>query len=312
MNRSPRIVTATPNPALDLATSTDRIVAEHKLRCRGSRVDPGGGGVNVSRMLHRLGADTLAVHTYGGVTGEAYSRLLAEEGVPAHAVSIEGDTRQNVTVHETSTGEHYRFVLEGPEVNASEWTRFVDASLAELAPGDWLVASGSLPPGAPLDGYAGLAAGARERGARCAVDASGPALASAVARGVDVAKPSRRELCELLGLDDDVDDERLADAAGALVADGRVGILAVTLGARGAMLIDRGGIRRAPAFPVDALSPVGAGDSFLAGVVLRLAQGRTPEDALRAGLAAGAAAASSAGTRLGTREEVERLEGAVG
>ncbi|MBN9605881.1 MAG: 1-phosphofructokinase family hexose kinase [Actinomycetales bacterium] len=310
MASSPRIVTATPNPALDLATATERIMPDHKMRCRGGRVDPGGGGVNVSRVLHRWGASTLAVHTLGGVTGEAYARALAQEAVPARAVPIRGDTRQNVTVRETATGEHYRFVLEGPALSADEWEAFVAATLAELRPGDWLVASGSLPPGVPDTGYAELLAAARDLGARCAVDAAGPVLAAAVARGVDLAKPSRRELCELVGLPDSSDDDRLADAAQELIRRRPVGVLVVSLGARGAMLVDRTGVRRAPAIPVTADSPVGAGDSLLAGVVLRLAQGRGADEALRAGLAAAAATVASAGTRLGTREEIERFEAA--
>ena len=304
---SSRIVTVTANPALDVSTTVARIEPDEKLRGRGSRIDPGGGGVNVSRLVHRLGGATLAIVALGGVEGDAYRRLLEEEGVPFAAVPIAEETRQNFAVHEEATGRHFRFVLEGPVITAEEWAAILGAARRALRPGDWLVSSGSMPPGAPEDAVAQLVRLAHETGARAVVDSSGAALAAALEASPELIKPSRRELEELVGRPLP-DDAAVQAAAAGLVAERGVGTVVVTLGADGAMLVSADGTVRLPAVDIVPVSTVGAGDSFLAGLVLRLAQGRPLADALRTALAAGAATAAGAGTRLASPEEVARLE----
>jgi len=183
------ILTLTVNPALDVSTSTERVISVHKLRCGTSRLDPGGGGVNVSSVIQRLGG-TLAVYTAGGPTGEAYRRLIEAERIPSLVVPVHGSTRQNFTVDETSTGKQFRFVLEGPELSEAEWRACLSV-VAESIPVDgYVVASGSLPPGVPEDFYARVARLAREGGAHCIVDASGAALAQALARAFFWSNPA--------------------------------------------------------------------------------------------------------------------------
>jgi 6-phosphofructokinase 2 len=195
----PPLLTVTVNPALDLSTTTGRVVSEHKLRCGPGRLDPGGGGVNVARVVHRLGGQALAVYTAGGASGEAYRRLIEAEHVPTLVVPIRESTRQNLTVDETTTGRQFRFVLEGPRLGEAEWRACLALVAASIPVGGYVVASGSLPPGVPEDFYARVARLARARGARCVVDASGPALREALAEGVFLVKPSRRELGEHVG-----------------------------------------------------------------------------------------------------------------
>ena len=125
----PRFITFTPNPALDIATSVDQLVDAHKLRCDAPQVHPGGGGINVARVLHRLGADVLALYTAGGSTGARVHALLQAEGVPDQALAVAADTRESFTVHERSSGREYRFVLPGPSLSAAEW----QACLQQLA-----------------------------------------------------------------------------------------------------------------------------------------------------------------------------------
>ena len=155
------ILTLTVNPALDVSTATEHVISGHKLRCGTSRLDAGGGGVNVSRVVQRLGGRTLAVYTAGGPTGEAYRRLIEAERVPTLAVPIQGSTREDFTVDETATGKQFRFVLQGPELSQPEW-RLCLALVADSIPvGGYVVASGSLPPGVPEDFYAQVARLAR-------------------------------------------------------------------------------------------------------------------------------------------------------
>jgi 6-phosphofructokinase 2 len=301
------VVTLTVNPALDVSTTTETVMPEHKMRCGPSRVDPGGGGVNVSRVIERLGGHSTAIYAVGGATGQAYRQLLEAEGIIGLAISIAGSTRQNVTVDETSTGQQFRFVLQGPQLTESEWMQCLTATDAAMNLGGYVVPSGSLAPGMPDDFYARIAHRARELGVRCVVDASGDALAAAVEEGVYLVKPSGRELGELVGVSLASIDEKV-EAARELVARGRVEVVALTLGGDGAALVTAEGVTRLASPPIMVRSTVGAGDSFLAAMVLRLAQGCDLAAAFRAGVAAGAATATTAATELCHRDDVERFE----
>jgi 6-phosphofructokinase 2 len=301
------ILTVTVNPALDISTMTEVVSSGHKLRCGPSRLDPGGGGVNVARVVQRLGGRPLAVYTAGGPTGEAYRRLIEAERLATLVVPIQGSTRQDFTVDETSSGKQFRFVLQGPELSEPEWRLCLALVADSIQPGGYVVASGSLPPGVPDNFYAEVARLAREQNARCVVDASGPALAAALSEGVFLVKPSRRELGLHFGTTLDSEQSEL-DAAMALVADGSAEHVALTLGGQGAVLASSGGTRRLAVPQVRVLSTVGAGDSFLAAFVLRLAQGRTLADAFRSAVAAGSATVTTRATELCHRVDVERLE----
>lgn len=304
------IVTLTINPALDVSTTTERVRPEHKMRCGPSRIDPGGGGINVSRVIQRLGGQSTAIYALGGPTGQAYRQLLEAEGIVGRVITIAGLTRQNVTVDETSTGQQFRFVLQGPEIADAEWASALEATESACSYGGYLVASGSLAPGVPDDFYARAARAAHHHGARVIVDASGEALRAALDEGVYLIKPSGRELGELIGSTLTTIDERVA-AAEELVAQGRVEVVALTLGGDGAVLATREGTTRILPPPIEVRSTVGAGDSFLAALVLRLAEGRDLATAFRSGIAAGAATATTEATELCHRADVERLEAAL-
>ncbi|MCR2809355.1 MULTISPECIES: 1-phosphofructokinase family hexose kinase [unclassified Microbacterium] len=301
------IVTATPNPALDVSTSVDRVVAEHKLRCGPTRLDPGGGGVNVSRVVRNLGGRSVAVYAIGGPAGQAYRDLLEREGVVGRAVRIAAGTRESFTVDETATGQQFRFVLQGPRMREPEWRAFLTAVADDMPVGGYIVPSGSLPPGAPEDLYARIARLAGERGTRCIVDSSGAALRAALDEGVYLIKPSRGELGELVGAQLE-DEQSLLGAAQELVDAGACEVVALTLGADGALLVTADGALRLPTPKVRVQSTVGAGDSFLGAFVLRLAQGRDLRSAFRAAVAAGSATAMLPATELCRPEDVATLE----
>jgi 6-phosphofructokinase 2 len=303
------IVTLTMNPALDVSSTVDRVMPEHKLRCGPSRFDPGGGGVNVSRAIRNLGGDSIAVYPLGGPTGQAYRGFLEQAGIIGRVVTIAGNTRESFTVDELATGEQFRFVLQGPTLREPEWRACLSVVADHLPVGGFLIASGSLPPGVPDDFYAMLARISADHDIRLVVDASGPALAAALDAGVHLIKPSRDELAELVGARGELDDAAMVDAARSLVAAGRSRIVALTLGGRGAILVSEGEALRLATPRVEVASAVGAGDSFLAGLVLRLAEGRPLADAFRTAVAAGSATAMLPATELCRAEDVARLEG---
>jgi 6-phosphofructokinase 2 len=302
------IVTLTMNPALDVSSTVDRVVSEHKLRCGPSRFDPGGGGVNVSRAIRNLGGNSIAVYPLGGPTGQAYRGFLEEAGLIGRVITIAGNTRESFTVDETTTGEQYRFVLQGPTFREPEWRACLSVVADHLPVGGFLVASGSLPPGVPADFYAMLARIAHEHDIRVVVDASGPALAAALDEGVFLIKPSRDELAELVDAPGELDRPEQVEAARSIVVDGRAEVVALTLGAGGAVLVTADDELHLPTPKVEVASAVGAGDAFLAGLVLRLAERRPLADAFRTAVAAGSATAMLPATELCRAEDVARLE----
>jgi len=299
------IVTLTMNPALDIATATDRVVPAHKLRCAAPRYDPGGGGINVARGVHALGGGAIAIFPAGGAAGEMIRHLLEQEGVAHHPIAIAGFTRESLAVDERETGRQYRFILPGPEISERDQERCLD-ELSLLAPkADFIVASGSLPIGVSDDFYTRVAELAKKLGKRLILDTSGSALKKA-GGGIYLLKPSLRELEDLSGREirSEGDQER---AARQIVEEGRSEIVVLSLGAEGALLATTDGCERFAAIPVEAKSTVGAGDSMLAGVVLGLCRGLPLPEAVRFGMAAGTAALFGAGTELCRRADVERL-----
>ncbi|WP_344370593.1 1-phosphofructokinase family hexose kinase [Agromyces tropicus] len=304
-------MTLTMNPALDVSSTADRVVPEHKLRCGPSRFDPGGGGVNVSRAIRNLGGSSIAVYPLGGPTGQAYRGFIESAGLVARVITIAGNTRESFTVDELSTGDQFRFVLQGPTMREPEWRACLSVVADELPVGGYLVASGSLPPGVPDDFYAMLAEVSADHDVRLVVDASGPALRRALEAGVFLIKPSRDELAELVGAEGELDEPELVEAARVLVASGRAEVVALTLGGRGAVLVTPEEVLRLPTPRVPVASAVGAGDAFLGALVLRLAQGRPLGEAFRSAVAAGSATAMLPATELCRPEDVARLEAAL-
>ena len=300
-----RIITLTMSPTIDIAYRVPRLEPTHKIRADSQSCDPGGGGINVARVLARLGADVCCHYLSGGVTGATLDALLDRHKLARHRLAVAGDTRISTTIFEAETGSEYRVVSPGPELGAQEW----EACLALLrdTPVDYLVASGSLPRGVPDDFYARLQAVTTRQGARLVLDTSGDPLKAAVhAGGLHLIKPSLGEFRSLTGKALE-EENAIAAEAFRLVQAGLVDMVAVTLGHKGAILAWEGGTLCLPAIPADVKSAVGAGDSFVAAMVFALSSGRDAVDAFRHGIAGGTAAILTPGTDLAFPEDIARM-----
>jgi 6-phosphofructokinase 2 len=284
--------TLTLNPSIDVSSDTETVEPTRKVRTCNERIDPGGGGINVARVLHRFGTSVEAIFLAGGATGGSLGALLKRAELARRCVLIADDTRTSLTIHERSTRLEYRFVPEGPTITAQELAACCDAVAA--ATSDYFVASGSLPPGVPDDFYATVGERVREHGARFVLDTSGAELRAALSGGgIHLVKASGEEL-----------DPAEADQ---IVRSGAAELVAITLGREGALLVTSAGRFALPAVETNVVSTVGAGDSFLAGMTYGLATGLEPLEAFRVAVAAGAAATLSPGTDLCYPEDVERL-----
>jgi 6-phosphofructokinase 2 len=302
----PDIVTLTINPAIDIFVNVGRIEPTRKLRCSPPKRDPGGGGINVARVAHRLGGDVTAIYPIGGQIGKLLQRLVEREDIESLVTPSHVETRENFTVYEESTGEQYRFVLPGSALHRAEWQAVLDRLASLPEPPKFVVASGSVPPGVPNDFFAHVVRHAKALGAKTVIDTSGAALAAVLDEGVTVIKPNLVELIEFAGLPLDRDEDRIA-ACRKMAADGRAEMVALTLGERGALLVTADRAWRALPLAIEAVSSVGAGDSFLGGLVAALAGGKSLDEAFRIAVAAASAAVLMPGTGLCQPQEVKRL-----
>lgn len=299
-----KIVTLTLNPALDKSSSIDRLIPEQKLRCAPMRLDAGGGGINVSKGIRKLGGESTAVFPSGGATGLRLQALLQEAGVDIAAHPVPGEMRENFSVTETSTNFQYRFTMPGLNISEQQADSIL-SKIAQLRP-DYLVASGSLPPGLPENYYEKVAGFAKQIGARLILDTSGPALQAAADEGLFLLKPNLGELSALAGVEN-LEMNQVDDAALDIIRQGKCDVVVVSMGPQGALLVTRDGFEHIPAPPAQKRSTVGAGDSMVAGMVWALGQGKSFSDMARTGVACGTAATMNPGTELFQRDDVERL-----
>jgi 6-phosphofructokinase 2 len=295
------------NPSLDISMRVESLVPNRKLRAKRQRREPGGGGINVARALHRCGGEVRAVFPAGGAAAERLCRLLDDEGVVHDMVPVEPDLRENFSVHVDEPGELYHFVTPGPELTVTEVEDCLQA-LKSIKPAPaYLVASGSLPGGVSNDFYSTVAGFARDNGVRLILDTSGPGLAAAIRAPVYLIKPNRHEFAHLLGEPVADDDAVRCDQARRLLAAHDLEVLIVTLGRQGALLTTPGQQLMVRPPHVEPVSPVGAGDSFLAVLVLKLAQDETLRNAICFAVAGAAAAVKTPGTELFDPSEVDAL-----
>jgi 6-phosphofructokinase 2 len=301
------VLTVTPNPALDTVTEADEVVPCHKLRCDAEVRYPGGGGINVTRAMKELGCDSLALWTKGGALGDLIARLLDEEGVEHRPVHIAEGSRESFLVKDRSMGAFFRFGLPGPHLNAAEAESVVHA-VATLDPKpDFIVASGSLPRGAGREVYPRLAKHASRTGSRLLIDCHSEDMERTLAAGpVYLLKQNDREFAEMTGVDRG-DREALQRAARDLVQRGCAEVAVLTMGESGSSLITAEQIVHVAPPDVTVDSPIGAGDSMLAGLLCALVREWSLTDALSFGVAAAAAAVTTPGTELCRREDTERL-----
>jgi 6-phosphofructokinase 2 len=264
--------------------------------------------VNVARAIRKLGGEALAIYPAGGYSGIFLNELMEREGVPTQSIKVHSHTRENLIVLDKSTNQQYRFGMPGSELNKDEWEECLK-TIDQLQP-EYIVASGSLPPGVPIDIFGRIAFMAKRKKAKLVIDTSGEALKSAVTEGVFMIKPNLGELSSLVGKEE-VTHEVVDDIAREIIAKGESEVIVVSLGAAGARMITNKHVEQVIPPVVKRLSTVGAGDSMVAGMVFCLSQGKDLKESLRFGVACGTAATLNSGTGLCKPEDVQKLYGII-
>ncbi|MEJ5995278.1 1-phosphofructokinase family hexose kinase [Pedobacter sp. Du54] len=301
----PVIITLTLSPAIDKSTTIEKLIADKKLNCSCPVYEPGGGGINVARAIHRLGGNALAVYPAGGYPGKTFHNLLTRENVHQLVIQTIENTRENLVVLETSTHKQYRFGMPAPLLAPQEVDNCLTAvsNIKQMA---FLVVSGRFPSGTQRTLFAGLVKIAKAKNAKLIVDSSGEGLKQAVDVGAYLIKPNVRELSALSGK---VlrNKHSVIIAAKNIISNSECEIIVVSMAEKGALLVTSEMALQAIPPKVMVKSTVGAGDSTVAGLVWSLAHGKSLKDALKFAVACGTAATMNAGTELCHAGDVNEL-----
>jgi 1-phosphofructokinase len=298
------VITLTPNPAVDQTSWVEQLQPGRVNRVLNTHIDPAGKGINVSRMVHRLKWPTIAFGFVAGETGDLVTKALEVEGVQHHFVRIPGQTRISVTIRD-SLSQATSFFGSGPEIPPSSLASLGNLLRFWLQAAHVLVLAGSLPPGVPDDIYASYVRAAQERGVKVILDADGAALRNGVSAQPDIVKPNVAEAERLVGRK--LPDSDAILLAARTLAEHGAGIVVVSMGAAGAICVNRERAWHVLPPKVERRSTVGAGDAMVAGLAVALARGEDIEHGLVLGTAAGAATAMTPGTAQGAAEDVCRL-----
>jgi 6-phosphofructokinase 2 len=299
------IATVTLNPSLDKTVTVEELVVDEANRWTSLRRDPGGKGINVSRVIHELGGETIAYGFIGGFDGEALKHLLRQQGVPFDLTPIKGEIRSNFIITDLKTRRQTRIDAPGPNISRDELRKLIDKITRIKTKPDFLVLAGSVPPGVPADIYRQLIEKAKESGIKTVLDSDNKWLKEGIKAKPNVIKPNVHEAEELLEVQLR-DEVAIIEAVKALVSKG-IEVATISRGKDGLIVATKEKVLKVTSPQVEVRSTVGAGDSAVAGLVLKLSQRYGIEEASQWAAAAGTAATLTPGTELCRREDVERL-----
>jgi 6-phosphofructokinase 2 len=302
--KTAEIVTLTVNPSLDKSAPFSGLLPEQKIRCGEPRYDAGGGGINVSKAINRLGGASLCIYTSGGPIGKMLEECIQKEDLLSVVIPTQNWTRENFVAFDTHTKSQYRFGFPGAKITPEEQAK-ITATLQESKP-KFLVLSGSLNEGLPTNFYQKAAVQAKALGAKVIVDTSGEALQKVLEAGVYLIKPNVGELAKLIGVET-LETDEVEAAAKKIINAGSAEIVVVSLGPQGAVLVSKDETVYVPAPNVVKKSTVGAGDSMVGAMTWALSQNKPLKEVVQWGVACGSAATMNEGTQLFKQEDAQRL-----
>jgi 6-phosphofructokinase 2 len=299
------IATVTLNPTLDRHVAVENLVLDDTNRWVSFKSEPGGKGINVSRVICELGGSTVIYGFIGGNDGETLRSILKKKGVPCDFTPIRNEIRSNFIITDLKTHSQTRISAPGPKVSDGELRKLVDKISGIKPRPKYMVFAGSVPPGVPFYIYRELIEKMKGLGIITVLDSADLWLQEGIRARPDIVKPNVREAQTAMGVELKTEEDVIY-AVKTFISSG-IGIAAISRGRDGMIIGDKHGLFKVVPPRVQVLSTVGAGDSTVAGLVLKLSQGGSLEEASRLAVAAGTAATLTSGTELCHREDVERL-----
>ena len=306
-----KVVTLTLNPAIDKSAKIEGLKPENKLKCFDIQHQAGGGGINISRVLKRLGVENHCVFPSGGNTGQLLNELLLKENIIVKSIKVDTWTRENFSVFDTNSNLQYRFGMPGNDVSAEKIKEIEDYLSSNLEDGDILILSGSLPENLPSNYYSKLIAQLKNKSIKIVLDTSGPALKNSLEESVFLIKPNQLELKQLANKES-LTDKEMEEFATSLVKSGKSQYVVVSLGANGALIVSKEGFQYQKAPEVVVKSTIGAGDSMVAGLIYAFINNESQKNIIKWGVSSGAAATMNEGSNLAQKENIEQLFNSLG
>lgn len=303
------IVTVTMNPAIDKTVEIDKLLPGNLNRIKKVEFDAGGKGINVSKTIHELGGESIAVGFLGGNAGTIIEKVLQEKEIRTDFIWVEGETRTNTKVFEEN-GMVTELNEPGPMVINSQIEGLMEKLDGYAKEDSLFVLSGSIPNGVDKNIYQRIIRLVHQKNAKVLLDADGELFHQALHAVPDMIKPNRAELEEYAGIDYRAPDETLLEIAGGLLKKG-ITTVAVSMGKRGAMFLKEDYKVRCPGLSVKAHSTVGAGDAMVAAMAYAWDKGFNNEETVRTCIAASAGAVTTIGTKPPSKELVETLKAQV-
>ena len=299
------IVTVTMNPAIDKTVEIDRLQPGGLNRIQKVEYDAGGKGINVSKTIHELGGESIATGFLGGNAGKTIETVLNERGIRNDFIWVEGETRTNTKVFETS-GAVTELNEPGPAITEEQLEELIRKLEGYADEQTLFILAGSIPNGVNKEIYSRIIHRVHNKGAKALLDADGELFRNSLEAGPDIIKPNRVELEEYAGYDYRASREELLQMARDLRGRG-IETVAVSMGKSGAMLVQEGYEVKCPALSVKAHSTVGAGDAMVAALAYSWDNKLDHEQTIRLCMAASAGAVTTIGTKPPTRELVDTL-----
>ena len=293
------------NPSIDKSTSIDCLIAEKKLKCIEPKSEPGGGGINVSRVIKRLGNNSIAAYLSGGGNGELLTKLLLKENIETKTVSCLNNTRENLNVFDQKNKLQYRFIMPGAEIYEKEWKALI-SEIEQLSNIEYIVCSGSIPIGVPDNIWRTISSIVKNKKIKLIVDTSGNPLKEILKDSIYLLKPNINELSSVVGKEKlNTNDAILLGKS--FVSKGNCEIMVISLGEEGAILIEKESVHKIIPPSIIRTSTVGAGDSMVGGIASKIADNKSILEAVKYGVACGSAATLNQGTALCNKADADRL-----
>lgn len=300
------IYTVTLNPARDRTVVISDFAAGKVNRIKSFRDDPGGKGINVSKVIKSLGGQSAAMGILGGGTGKYIKACLDDMGIQNDFVVVDAETRTNIKVFDDINLVTTDINEAGAPVDAGALDEVLKRILAKADKGDIVVFAGKIPAGAPSDLLYRWISALKEKGILTVLDADSKTLSEGVKAAPYMIKPNEIELGELLG--EKLDSiEKIRAGAGRVMSENGISLVAVSMGADGAVFVTENAVYRARGLKIEAKSTVGAGDAMAAALAYGIDTGMAEIDACRLSIAASAAAVMCEGTQSADRETIGEL-----
>ena len=300
------IYTVTLNPALDKTVVIPSFTVDRVNRITKMRTDPGGKGINVSKVIQKLGGSSIACGLLGGHTGEAILSEVEKLGIETNFVFVLGETRSNLKIVDPVNHKNTDINEPGFKVSKELVNGLLHDLVKKVAPEDIVAISGSLPQGAPEDTYGAWVRALKEKGAKVFLDAEGEVLRNGMAKAPYLIKPNKQELSALFGRElKTVGD--LKEAAQELIGQYGIEAVVASMGSEGALFVTKSESLYAKGIKVPAGSTAGAGDSIVAALAYAKEREMSLKEAVRLSTATAAATVMCSGSQAAEISAIEEL-----